>query len=189
MRKLIFIFAAVAILLCGCNNQLDMPQFPGLPDVELEPDAYNAEIDDEALLEALYSNAIVRQGEYRWIDGEWVDEDIDGEITQVIICNENEAYMYNRGVHHGPIEEQGPYKFSYDADTNTIYTESITVEGVECRARVIYFDGEYLLLDGLFAPQQGYLNIEDYENRRYLMRYKLFKELRDDLYNEELWPY
>ena len=189
MKKISYIFAAVAILLCGCDNQVDMPQFPGLPDVELEPDAYNAEIDDEALLEALYSNAIVRHGEYRWIDGEWVDEDIDGEILQVIICNENEAYMYNRGVHHGPIEEQGPYKFSYDADTNTIYTESITVEGVECRARVIYFDGEYLLLDGLFAPEQGYLKIEDYENRRYLMRYKLFKELRDDLYNEELWPY
>jgi hypothetical protein len=53
-----------------------MPQFPGLPDVELEEDAYNAEIDDEALWEALYSSAMRKSGEYRWIDGQWVDEEL-----------------------------------------------------------------------------------------------------------------
>ena len=69
MRKLIFIFATATIMFSGCHNQSDMPQFPGLPDVELEEDAYNAEIDDEALWEALYSSAMRKSGEYRWIDG------------------------------------------------------------------------------------------------------------------------
>ena len=69
MRKLIFIFAAATIMFSGCRNQSDMPQFPGLPIVELEADAYEAEIDDEALWEALYSSAMRKSGEYRWIDG------------------------------------------------------------------------------------------------------------------------
>ena len=152
MRKLIFIFAAVAILLCGCDNQVDMPQFPGLPDVELEADAYSAEIDDEALWEALQTTAMLDSGTYIYRDGNW--ESVLEKPTSaynLIICIGDESYCYVNLMGEW-CPKIGPYAISYDADTNTLHSYHKDDKSKKYSAVVKYFDGENLILDGYFAP-------------------------------------
>ena len=153
MRKLIFIFATATIMFSGCHNQSDMPQFPGLPDVELEADAYEAEIDDEALWEALQAAAMDEKATYILDkDGNWEGVlDRPTSASDLIICIGDESYCYVNLMGEW-CPKIGPYAISYDADTNTLHSYHKDDKSKKYSAVVKYFDGENLILDGYFAP-------------------------------------
>ena len=67
----------------------------------------------------------------------------------------------------------------YDAKTNTIYTQSIIHPNEEFKAVVKYFDGEIVILDGLFMPEHDMYN-DDYAEYRYIVTYSLDKEMREN---------
>ncbi len=181
MRKLIFIFATATIMFSGCHNQSDMPQFPGLPNVELEADAYSAEIDDEALWEALQTTAMLNSGTYIYRDGNW--EYFLPLLTssdELIICIGDEAYYYVSLLgREGKMI--GPFAISYDADTNTLYSYNKDDKSKKYSAVVKYFDGENLILDGYFTPAHYDCFCCDDDSGRHLSCFALDKESREEV--------
>jgi hypothetical protein len=182
MRKSCIFALTLAIVAVSCQKDYegfgDISQCPELQEV-IDKINDSPEIDDDLLLATLQTTGMVAIDSYRQKNnGAWKGSKSYDSASSTILCFENEAYLYSR-LMNDPIECFGPYPLRYDAKTNTIYTQSIIHPNEEFKAVVKYFDGEIVILDGLFMPEHDMYN-DDYAEYRYIVTYSLDKEMREN---------
>ena len=181
MKKNCLLLFVISVLLTGCYKDYegfgDISQCEGLQET-IDKIKNSPIIDDKVLLETLQTTRLTKIDEYyKQNNGEWEYLPMLSSHSSTILCFDNEAYKFSKYVFDDEIKILGPYPLTYDADTNTFYTTS-QIHHTEHKAVVKYFDGEIIILDGLFMPRHDMYN-EDYAEYRYITTFRLEKEGRE----------
>lgn len=185
MRKILLTLAAMAIIAASCQKENEQSDWYTEASIELEnvlgKVKQSTEIDDALLIETLLNYTVVPTFCATKEDGTWEPyRKAPGEIGSCgVLFYEAEVYQYYFKMMEGTLTKSIAYTYNYDTETNTLNTDS-AIHDYTFSCEVKYFDGSYLILEGLFAPLDDLYN-DNYADYYYLREFKVDKEIRKSL--------
>lgn len=180
MKKNIFTLLIIAMGLSSCQDtseeivhNFSTKEFNEMNSL-IEQSSY---VDDVLFTETLINYSIVPASSFIEVEDGWLNNNKpNSSFCAGIVFYDNEIFSYYFIGFDDALTKFGGYRYSYDAETNILYTNSL-IHDYTYSCEVKYFDGEYLIVDGLFAPTDDVYN-ENYAHRRIKTKFKVEKEIR-----------
>ena len=185
MKKILLTLAVMAMVAVSCQREDEQGDWRIELDIELEnvlgKIEQTTEVDDALLTDALLNYAIKPIFLAIEKDGEWEATPPAPGLPGCcgLVFYETEVFEYYVTVPDDKVYRSDAYAYHYDATTNTLYSES-TIHDYTYSCEVKYFDGSYLIIEGLLAPLDDIYN-DFYADRKFLRELKVNKEIRKSL--------